>query len=75
VFWLFTVLLSLNLGMVNLLPFPALDGGRLIFLVYELIFRCKPSPRWERAAHSLGFLLLLALIIFLSFQDIGKIFS
>jgi regulator of sigma E protease len=75
VFWLFTALLSLNLGMVNLLPFPALDGGRLIFLFYELIFRRKPSPHWERAAHSLGFLLLLVLIIFLSFQDISKIFS
>lgn len=73
-FWLFTALLSLNLGVINLLPLPALDGGRLIFLLYELLFRRKPSPRLERAIHSWGLGLLLALIIFLSFQDIGKMF-
>ncbi|MDR1453134.1 MAG: site-2 protease family protein [Candidatus Margulisbacteria bacterium] len=75
VFWLFAALLSLNLGVINLLPFPALDGGRLLFLFYELLFRRQPSPRLERAVHSLGLGLLLALIIFLSFQDIAKIFS
>lgn len=75
VFWFCAAFLSLNLGVINLLPFPALDGGRLIFLFYELFFRRKPSPRLEHAAHALGLGLLLALIIFLSFQDIAKIFS
>jgi regulator of sigma E protease len=75
VYGLFTALLSLNLGVINLLPFPALDGGRLIFLFYELLLRRKPSPRLERAVHSLGFAFLLSLIIFLSFQDVSKIFS
>ncbi|GBR77347.1 regulator of sigma E protease [Candidatus Termititenax dinenymphae] len=73
VFWQFTALLSINLGILNLLPFPALDGGRIIFLLYELIFRRKPDPRFESYVHLFGFIFLFALIILVSFQDVLRL--
>ena len=72
-FLLFTALLSANLGIFNLLPFPALDGGRLIFLLYELLFRRKPNPALERWVHALGFLILFGLIVLVSIQDLIKL--
>jgi len=71
--WLFTAFLSVNLGVFNLLPFPGLDGGRLIFLWYELIFRRKPNPTIERWVNAIGVLLLFSLIIFVSFQDFARL--
>jgi len=69
----FIGLLSLNLAILNLLPFPALDGGRLLFLFIEKIRR-KPIPlKVENAINSLGFLLLIVLMILITFRDI-KIF-
>ena len=69
----FIGLLSLNLAILNLLPFPALDGGRLLFLFVEKIRR-KPIPlKVENAINSLGFLLLIVLMILITFRDI-KIF-
>ena len=68
----FTALLTINLGLVNLLPFPGLDGGRLLFLGIEKI-RNKPiSPRVENIIHLVGFGLLILLIIFITYRDIVK---
>lgn len=68
------ILISANLGVMNLLPLPALDGGRLLFLIFEAIFR-KPVPRnLEAAVHTLGLLMLMALMVFVMYQDIAKIF-
>ena len=55
----FTAFISVNLGIMNLLPFPALDGGRLVFIVYELIFRKKVNQRFEEGLHYMGFMLLM----------------
>lgn len=66
-------LLTINLGIFNLLPFPALDGGRLFFMLVELIRR-KPIPaEKEGMVHAIGMLLLLALVVFISFNDILKL--
>lgn len=66
-------LLSLNLAILNVLPIPALDGGRLFFIVYEAVFRRKISPRAEGYAHAVGMALLLALIALITFHDIVRI--
>lgn len=70
----FTALLSLNLAIINILPFPALDGGRILFLLIEKV-KGKPVRRdIEAVAHNLGFILLIALIIFITYKDIIKLF-
>ena len=70
----FTALLSLNLAVINILPFPALDGGRILFLLVEKI-KGKPVRRdIEAVAHNIGFILLIALIIFVTYKDIIKLF-
>lgn len=68
------LLLTINLGIFNLLPFPALDGGRLIFLGLEAIFR-RPvvDIRVENMIHIGGFLLLLGFMLFVSIFDIGRL--
>lgn len=71
----FTVLLSVNLGVMNLLPIPALDGGRLIFLIIE-VFRGKPiPPEKEGFVHFIGFVALIILMVFVMFNDITRIFN
>lgn len=68
------VFISVNLGLFNLLPIPGLDGSRLIFLAIEGIFR-KPVPRKiEAYIHMGGYLLLIGFMIFVTFQDVGRIF-
>ena len=68
------VLLSVNLGVLNLLPLPALDGGRLIFLLIEAV-RGKPiSAEKEGIVHLIGFVLLMLLMIFVFFNDIMRLF-
>lgn len=67
-------LLSLNLAVINILPFPALDGGRLAFVVYETIFRRKINPQIERRLNMAGFAILLSLIGLVTINDILKIF-
>lgn len=62
--------ITINLGLFNLLPFPALDGGRLIFLLFELIFRKKVPAKFESVVHLVGLIILLALIAFITFGDI-----
>ena len=66
--------LSVNLGIINLLPFPALDGGRLIFIIFEIV-RGKPVPaEKEGFVHFVGFAVLMALMAFVLFKDIAKLF-
>jgi len=71
----FAVLLSANLGVVNLLPLPALDGGRLIFMLIELIFRKKVPPEKEGIVHFVGMLLLFVLMIVVFYNDILRLFK
>ena len=70
-----TAFLSVNIGFVNLLPLPALDGGRLVFIVFEAITKKKPSPKVENIVHTIGFFLLIGLFIFISFSDVLRIFG
>ena len=67
-------IITVNLGIVNLLPLPALDGGRLVFLLIELIFR-KPVPaKYEGWVHAAGFVLLMVLMVAVMYNDIVRIF-
>jgi len=68
-------LISINLAVLNILPIPALDGGRLFFIGIEAIFGKKVLPKVEAAFHSVGFIFLLALIILISFFDIKRVIS
>lgn len=65
--------LSVNVGFMNLLPIPALDGGRLVFVAYEAITKKKPNQKVETALITITMLLLFGLIIFVSFNDILRI--
>lgn len=71
----FTALLSLSLGVINILPIPALDGGRLLFIVVEIIRGKRANARFESMIHGLGYALLMFLIIMVTFNDIMRIFS
>lgn len=66
--------ITINLGVMNLLPIPALDGGRLVFLIVEMITRKKPSPKLESMIHFVGLVVLLAFMAFVAFNDIIKLF-
>ncbi len=67
-------LLSVNLGVVNLLPIPALDGGRLVFIGYEAIVGRKPNQKVENILHTVMFFLLMGLLIFITYNDIANLF-
>ena len=70
----FTAILSLNLAVINFLPFPALDGGRILFLIIEKI-KGKPVKReTEAIIHNIGFMILIALIILVTYKDIARMF-
>lgn len=71
----FTALLSLSLAVINIIPFPALDGGRLLFLLLEAIRGKRIPQRWESMIHALGYLILIGLIILITYSDILNIFS
>ena len=64
-----TILLAVNIGIMNLLPIPALDGGRLFFLFIELIFRRRVDPKAEAIVHASGLGLLMLLMGFVMVQD------
>ena len=72
VFWSITALLSIMLGVMNLLPIPALDGGHVMFLLYEMITGRKPSDKFMEYAQIAGFILLIALVLFANGNDIYK---
>lgn len=67
----FVAVLSLNLAVVNILPIPALDGGRLLFLALSKINRRWSFLKYERTAHTVGFILLLALVAVITINDLG----
>jgi len=68
----FAALLSLNLAIINFIPFPALDGGRFMFLMIEKIKGKAVNQRYEGYAHTAGFVLLISLILIVTYQDITK---
>jgi len=70
----FAILLSANLGVMNLLPFPALDGGRTVLLLVEAIFKKIFPKNVEAAINLIGFVLLIGLMIVVMFQDVWKLF-
>lgn len=73
--WYLLAFISINLGVMNLLPLPALDGGRFIFLLIELIFRRPVPPKYEGYIHAAGLALLMLLMVFVTYNDIIKIFA
>ena len=72
VFWNITALLSIMLGVMNLLPIPALDGGHVMFLLYEIVSGKKPSDKFLENAQLVGFVLLITLLLFANGNDIYK---
>jgi len=73
-FWSLTAFLSIMLAILNVLPIPALDGGHVMFLLYEIIFRRKPSDKFMEYAQYVGMALLLGLLLFANGNDIVKLF-
>jgi len=69
----FVALLSLNLAFINILPLPALDGGRLLFIAIEKITGHRTKAQIEALVHNIGFILLLSLIVLITFQDVGRL--
>ena len=67
------ILLSANLGVMNLLPLPALDGGRLVFLLIEAVTKKKVNPNIEGMIHFAGFVILMALMVFVFMNDIKRL--
>ena len=67
------VLITVNVGIFNLLPLPALDGGRLLFLAFEGVFRRPVNPKYEGMVHAVGLILLLLLMVVVTFSDIVKL--
>ena len=74
-FWIKTAFLSIMLGVLNLLPIPALDGGHAMFLIYEMISGRKPSDKFMEKVQVIGFTILLALVIYANGNDIYKLFN
>ena len=72
VFWSITAILSIMLGVMNLLPIPALDGGHVVFLLYEIVSGKKPSDKFLENAQMVGFVLLITLLLFANGNDIYK---
>lgn len=70
----FTAAISINLAVINILPFPALDGGRLVVVLLEAITRRKFSQNTVNIIHAIGFLLLLALMVILTVGDVRRLF-
>lgn len=70
-----TAYLSINVGALNLIPFPAFDGGRILFLIIEKITKKKIPPKVENMVNTIGFLAIIGLMIFVTFNDILRLFS
>jgi regulator of sigma E protease len=73
-FWSMTAFLSIMLAVLNVLPIPALDGGHVLFLLYEIVFRRKPSDKFLEYAQVVGMVLLFGLLIWANANDIIKLF-
>jgi len=70
----FTALISINLAIINLVPFPALDGGRILFVMVEGIIKRPINPKFAMIANTVGFALLIALMLFITYRDILRLF-
>ena len=66
-------IVSVNLAVINVLPFPALDGGRIIFVIYEMITKKRANQKLETTVNNLGMLILLGLILLITVGDIGRL--
>ena len=75
VFWNMTAFLSIMLAILNILPIPALDGGHVLFLTFEIITGRKPGDKFMEVAQIIGMILLLALVLFANGNDIIKLFT
>ena len=73
-FWYMTAFLSIILAFMNILPIPALDGGHVLFLIYEIVARRKPSDKFMERAQMVGMFLLFGLLIWANFNDILRFF-
>ncbi len=68
----FAGMLSVNLAIINVLPIPALDGGRILFILIEKLKGSPVSQKFEQRAHSIGFALLISLMVFVTFRDVMR---
>ncbi len=75
VFWSMTALLSIMLAVINILPIPALDGGHVLFLIFEIVSGRKPSDKFLEYAQIVGMVILFSLLIFANGNDIVKLFK
>ena len=66
--WFFTII-SVSLGIMNLLPIPALDGGRITLILPEILFRRRVPAKFENALHLIGFAVLILLLLYVNLQD------
>ena len=71
-FWHITAFLSIALGVMNILPIPALDGGHVVFLLYEMISGRKPSEKVLEYAQMVGFVILVALLLYANGSDLVR---
>lgn len=70
----FGALISLNLALINILPFPALDGGRIVFVIAEKVLRRRLPVKIEQTTHLIGFVLLIGLMLAITFRDVRRFF-
>ena len=75
IFWEMTAYLSVILAFMNLLPIPGLDGGHIMFVLYEMITRRKPSQKTLIRAQMIGMIFLFMLIIFANMNDVFRLFN
>ncbi len=73
-FWSITALLSIMIGVLNIMPIPALDGGHLVFIIYEMITGRAPSQKFMEAAQMVGFVLIIGLVLLANGNDIMRLF-
>jgi regulator of sigma E protease len=74
-FWMLTALISIILAIMNILPIPALDGGHMVFILYEMVSGRKPSDKFMEYAQIAGMILILSLLIFANANDIVRLFN
>ena len=67
--------ISIDLGVMNLLPIPALDGGRLLVLFVEAVTKKRLNKKWEIAINVAGFVLLIGLMVFATYNDLARLFK
>ncbi len=70
----FTALLSISLGVINIMPFPALDGGRFLFIIFEVVTGKRANAKTEAIVHGVGFVLLMLLILVITWKDVLSFF-